>query len=426
MRSNNQDVYVIGSARVPFTKSMTFYSHVTRKQLMVAALNGLVEKYGLQGRIIGDTAIGAIMLSAADWNLARECLLDTAVHPHSPAYNVQRACGTGFETTWQIAMKIHTGVIDIGIAGGVDTNSDLPVEVSEPLRHILLDLHQAKTFGEKLKIISQFKPKYLKPKFANSAEPRTGLTMGDHCELMVKEWKINRRAQDEFALTSHFKGSKAYSNGFYDDLVLPYRGLTRDSILREDTSLEKLAKLKPAFDKKNGTLTAGNSTLLTDGAASVLLASKNGATQLGVKPLAKIIDVEPAAIDFVKGEGLLMAPTIAVAQLLTRNRLTFADFDYFEIHEAFAGQVLCTLTAWESADYSRNVLGLTQPLGTIDANKLNVVGSSLALGHPFAATGARLAGTMAKLLSSGGQKRGLISICTAGGMGLAAIMESVD
>lgn len=426
MRSSNQEVYVIGSARVPFAKSMTSYADVTRKQLMVASLNGLVEKYGLQGKIIGDTALGAVMLSAADWNLARECLLETAIHPHSPAYNVQRACGTSFETTWQIALKIHSGAIDTGISGGVDTNSDLPIEVSEPFRHLLLNLYQAKSITQKIKIISGFRPRYLKPKLATTAEPRTGLSMGDHCELMVKEWHISRQAQDEFALSSHIKSDKAYREGFYHDLVIPFHGLTRDGILRGDTSLDKLAKLKPVFDRTNGSLTAGNSTLLTDGAASILLASKKGADKLGMKPLAKIIDVQSAAIDFVHGEGLLMAPTIAVAELLTRNRLSFADFDYIEIHEAFAGQVLCTLKAWESVEYCRNVLGLSAPLGTIDAHKLNVVGSSLALGHPFAATGARITGTLAKLLSSGGQKRGLISICTAGGMGIAAIMESTE
>lgn len=418
-------VYILGSARIPFVKSMTVYENESRKELMVAALNGLVDKFSLAGKKIGDTALGAVMLSAADWNLARECLLETSIHPHSPAYNVQRACGTGLETTWQIALKIYAGAIDTGIAGGVDTNSDLPIEVSDPLRRILLKLNGAKTWTQKAQLLTRLSWRDLKPKAAGITEPRTHLSMGEHCELMVKEWGISRETQDMLALASHQNGSKAYMDGFYEDLVISYKGLSRDGLLRSDTTMEKLAKLKPAFDPKDGTLTAGNSTALTDGAACVLLASERGAHELGFSPIAQVIDIQAAGVDFVKGEGLLMAPTIAVAKLLERNRLTFADFDYFELHEAFAGQVLCTLKAWESEAYCRDVLGLTHPLGEMNRARLNVVGSSLALGHPFAATGARITGTLAKLLSAGGPKRGLISICTGGGMGVAAIIESV-
>ncbi len=425
MKSQNSKAFVMGSARTPFAKSQTSYSNVTRKDLMVGALNGLIKNYGLKNRLIDDTALGAVMNSSADFNLTRESILSTELHPDSPGYNVQRACGTGLETAWQIAMKAHTGAIDIGIAGGVDTNSDLPIEVSHKLQHALLDLNKARTFGERLQALSQLTLKSLKPAIPNVNEPRTLKSMGEHCELMVKEWKVTRAEQDEIALASHKYGAKAYEAGFYNDLVHEFNGLKKDGTLRGDTSLEKLAKLKPAFDfTGSGTLTAGNSSPLTDGASCVLIANEKGAEKLGLKPLAQIIDVQVAAVNFVAGAGLLMAPTKAVSQLLTRNKLTFSDFDYFEIHEAFAGQVLCNLKAWESEKYCREVLGLNAPIGSIDRKKLNTVGSSLALGHPFAATGARILGTLAKLIGGQGAKRGLISICTAGGMGIAAIIES--
>lgn len=425
MKTANNEVYVLGSARVPFAKSQTHYAKVKRFDLMVGALNGLVDKCKLQNVLIGDTAIGAVMNSSADFNLARECVLGTKLHPNSPAYNVQRACGTALETTWQIAMKAHTGAINLGIAGGVDTNSDVAIEVSNDLQEMLLELNAAKTTMDRVKALSHLSFKALLPKIPSVAEPRTKKSMGDHCELMVKEWGISRAEQDEIAYLSHLKGAKAYDEGFYDDLVIPFNGLKKDALLRSDTTVEKLAKLKPAFDRSpTGTLTAGNSSSLTDGAAAVLLANQKGADQLGLNPLCKIVDVEVAAVDFVKGAGLLMAPTLAVSQLLQRNNLTFADFDYIEIHEAFAGQVLCNMKAWESDKYCKDVLGRTSRLDSIDRNRLNVKGSSLALGHPFAATGARIVGTLAKLLSQQKNKRGLISICTAGGMGIAAILES--
>lgn len=427
MNSKSCRAFVLGSSRTPFAKSQTTYSDITRKDLMVGALQGLSEKLKLKGQLVDDVAIGAVMNSSADFNLAREAVLSTDLHPDSSAYNVQRACGTGLETAWQIALKAHVGAIDLGIAGGVDTNSDLPIEVSAQLKRALLDLNKARSFSEKLRILSQLSLGDLKPKIPNVNEPRTSLSMGEHCELMVKEWKISREEQDEIALASHLNGSKAYESGFYDDLVVPFHGLKMDGTLRADTTKEKLAKLKPVFDRTaSGTLSAGNSSPLTDGAASVLIANEVGASRLGLKPLAQIVDVQVASVNFVAGAGLLMAPTKAVSQLLQRNRLTFEDFDFFEIHEAFAGQVLANMKAWESAEYCRNVLNQSSAIGAIDHKKLNVVGSSLALGHPFAATGARILGTMAKLLGNGGRKRGLISICTAGGMGIAAIIESAD
>lgn len=425
MKSAKQPVYILGSARIPFMKSQTAYADVSRQELMTAALRALIDRYNLHGRLIDDVAFGAVMNSSAQFNLAREVVLSTDLHPDTPAYNVQRACGTGLETTWEIGLKAHTGAINVGIAGGVDTNSDVPIEVSKGLQRLLLDLNKARSVGERLKVLARLRPKHLIPNPPTINEPRTRLSMGEHCELMVKEWKISREAQDEYALTSHHKAAQAYEDGFFHDLVTPYLGMMRDGTVRGDTTREKLAKLKPSFDPVNGSLTAGNSSPLTDGAACVLVANEIGAADLNQKPLAKLIDVQVAAVDFVHGAGLLMAPTKAVAQLLTRNNLTFSDFDYVEIHEAFAGQVLCNLKAWETESYCRDVLGLSSALGRIDAARINVTGSSLSVGHPFAATGARIVGTLAKILAENGRKRGLISICTAGGMGIAAIMESV-
>lgn len=419
-------VYIAGSARTPFVKSRTIYANITTQALMTAALEALVDKMQLQGQILGDVGLGAVINSSFNWNLARECVLGTTLNPHTPAYNLQRACGTSLETVLQLALKISNYQIDNGIAGGVDTNSDLPVMLRRALAQKLLALHEAKSLADKLKVIATMRPGDFKPAFPSVYEPRTGLSMGEHCEKMVKEWKISREDQDALALISHQNGVRAYNEHFYDDMVFEFQGLKRDGTLRADTSLEKLAKLKPAFDfSGTGTLTAGNSSPLTDGAAAVYLTTAEKAKEMNHTLLARFIDAQVAAVDFVHGEGLLMAPTIAVSELLKRNNLQLQDFDIYEIHEAFAGQVLCTLKAWESADYCQRVLHRDQALGSIDRSKMNLKGGSVALGHPFAATGARIVGSLAKMLHERGKGRGLISICTAGGMGVAAIMEAV-
>lgn len=419
-------VYIAAGARIPFVKSMTSYMDVTTQDLMTAALKALVAKMDLQGQVIGDVGLGAVMNSSSNWNLARECVLGTELSPYTPAYTLQRACGTSLETTLQLALKIANFQIHNGIAGGVDTNSDLPLMVNRKFQQKLLHLHNAKSFFTRLKIISSFRPSDLKPAFPAVVEPRTHLSMGQHCEKMVQEWHISRIAQDELALKSHQNGVKAYAEGFFDDLVYEFNGIKRDTILRADTTLEKLGKLKPAFDfTGKGTLTAGNSSPLTDGAAVVFLTSEDYAKEYNFPPLARFVDAQVSAVDLVHGDGLLMAPTYAVTELLKRNQLTLQDFDFYEIHEAFAGQVLCTLKAWESDTYCKSVLKLENALGPIDPTKINVKGSSIAIGHPFAATGARIVATLAKLLHQKGQGRGLISICTAGGMGVAAIFEAV-
>ena len=425
LKSINTDAYILSSARIPFAKSQTAYADISRKDLMVASLKSLIQKSNLKNKIVGDVALGAVMNSASDFNLARECVLDTELHPETPAYNVQRACGTSLETIWQMSLKVYTGQIEYGIAGGVDTNSDIPIEVSNEMKSFLLAMNRAKSISEKLSALSTFSYKSFVPKLPAVVETRTLMSMGQHCELMVKEWQIAREEQDQLAFLSHKNGSAAYALGFYEDLVVEFKNSKKDLTLRGDTTTEKLAKLRPAFDFTNGSLTAGNSSPLTDGSACVLVGNLESASKLGLKPMAKIIDFQVAAVDFVHGAGLLMAPTKAVAKVLARNKLNFEDFDFFEIHEAFAGQVLCNLKAWESEKYCKEVLGLQSAIGSLDRKKLNTVGSSLALGHPFAATGARVAGTLAKLLSLGSQKRGLISICTAGGMGIAAVLESV-
>jgi len=426
MENTLKRVGVIGGVRIPFCRNNTAYADVGNFGMSVKVLGSLVERYGLHGVELGEVAMGAVIKHSSEWNLAREAVLSSGLKPTTPAITTARACGTSLDNAIIIANKIATGQIEAGIAGGSDTTSDVPIVLGERLRKRLLAVNRAKTWQEKLRTATQgFSLKELKPAFPGVAEPRTGMSMGDHCERMAKEWHIGREAQDRLALESHQKLAAAYEAGFFEDLVVPFRGLKRDGFLRADSSMEKLGTLKPAFDKisGHGTLTAGNSTGLSDGAAAVLLGSDEWAARRGLKVQAYFLDAEVAAVDFVHGEGLLMAPTVAVPRMLARHGLTLQDFDFYEIHEAFAAQVLCTLRAWESETYCRNRLGLDQPLGSIDPAKLNVHGSSLAAGHPFAATGARIVATLAKMLEEKGSGRGLISICTAGGMGVTAILE---
>jgi len=418
-------VAIIGGNRIPFARSNGPYATASNQAMLTAALEGLIERYNLHGLRMGEVAAGAVLKHSRDFNLTRECVLGSRLSPSTPAYDIQQACGTGLEAALLVANKIALGQIDCGIAGGVDTTSDAPIGVNEGLRKILLQANRAKSTADKLKTLLQLRPHHLKPELPRNGEPRTGLSMGEHCEQMAKAWSIPRDAQDQLALESHQKLAAAYAEGWQDDLLTPFLGLTRDNNLRPDLTLEKLAALKPAFDRSGqGTLTAGNSTPLTDGASLVLLGSEAWASERGLPILAYLRDGEAAAVDFVNGaEGLLMAPVYAVPRLLARNGLSLQDFDYYEIHEAFAAQVLCTLKAWEDADYCKTRLGLEAPLGSIDRARLNVKGSSLAAGHPFAATGGRIVAHLAKLLSVAGQGRGLISICAAGGQGVTAIIE---
>jgi len=419
-------VAVLGGVRIPFCRNNTAYADVGNFGMAVKTLGALVERFDLHGVELGEVAFGAVIKLAADWNLAREATLSSGLSPLTPGVTTARACGTSLDNSIFIANKIAAGQIDAGIAGGSDTTSDVPIVYSRAMQQRLLAVNRAKDTTDKLKAaVHGFSIGELKPSFPGVAEPRTGMSMGEHCELMAREWKISRVEQDALALASHQKAAAAYDRGFFKDLVVPFRGLDRDGFLRPDTSLEKLGALKPAFDKTSGqgTLTAGNSTGLSDGASAVLLASDEWAAARGLKPKAYLTHAKVAAVDFVRGEGLLMAPTVAVPRLLEAAGLTLQDFDFYEIHEAFAAQVLCTLRSWEDADYCKNRLGLAKPLGAIDPAKLNVNGSSLALGHPFAATGTRIVATLAKLLEEKGSGRGLISICTAGGMGVTAILE---
>ena len=426
METKQRRVAVIGGVRIPFCRNNSAYADVGNFGMSVKVLGALVERFGLHGVELGEVALGAVIKHSLDWNLAREALLSSGLAPTTPGITTARACGTSLDNAIIIANKIAAGQIEAGIAGGSDTTSDVPIVYGTRLRKRLLAMNRTKAPLDKLKVaVHGFALSELKPTFPGVAEPRTGKSMGDHCEQMARQWHITREAQDQLALDSHRKLAAAYDAGFFDDLLVPFRGLKRDGFLRPDSTLEKLATLKPAFDKTSGhgTLTAGNSTGLSDGAAAVLLGSEDWAAQRGLPIQAFVRDAEVAAVDFVHGEGLLMAPTIAVPRLLARNGLRLQDFDYYEIHEAFAAQVLCTLQAWESAEYCKQRLGLDAPLGSIDPARLNVHGSSLAVGHPFAATGARLVATMAKLLQQKGSGRGLISICTAGGMGVTAILE---
>jgi acetyl-CoA C-acetyltransferase len=419
-------VAIIGGNRIPFMRSNTAYSYASNMDMLSATLQGLVKRFGLEGERLGEVSAGAVMKHSRDFNLAREATLNSGLAPETPAYDIQQACGTGLEAAILVANKIALGQIDAGIAAGTDTASDAPIALNEKYRRMILDLNKAKTMGERLKILLRFRPSFILPSLPANAEPRTGLSMGQHCELMVKNWDISREAQDQLTWNSHQNLLAAYDEGFFEDLISPFNGVERDGIMR-DTPMEKLAKLKPAFDRENGSLTAANSTTLTDGAASVLLASEEWAAEHNLPIMAYLSFSEVAAVDFYsqgeQSEGLLMAPAYAVPRMLQRAGLSLQDFDFYELHEAFAAQALCTMKAWEDDDFCKNKLGLDKALGSIDREKLNVKGSSVATGHPFAATGPRIIATLAKILEQKGEGRGLISICAAGGQGVTAIIE---
>jgi acetyl-CoA C-acetyltransferase len=424
-------VAIVGSNRIPFARANTAYASVSNQDMLSFTLQGLVDRFDLHGMRLGEVAAGAVIKHSRDFNLTREASLFTTLAKQTPAYDVQQACGTGLETAILVANKIALGQIEAGIAGGVDTASDAPIAVNERMRKILLEAHRGRSAGQRLGALAKLRPGMLfMPQLPRNAEPRTGLSMGEHCELMAKRWKISREAQDALAEESHRKLAAAYGRGFFNDLMTPYKGLIRDNTLRPDVSPDQLAQLKPVFDRDAGTLTAGNSTPLTDGASAVLLASEQWAAARGLPVQAFLSFSASAAVDFFdEREGLLMAPAYAVPSMLARAGLALQDFDFYEIHEAFAAQVLCTLAAWEDDEYCRTALEQNGPLGSIDRSRLNVNGSSLATGHPFAATGGRIVGTLAKLLakaparSDGKPVRGLISICAAGGQGVVAILE---
>ena len=416
-------VAIIGGVRIPFARGNGAYARVGNQEMLTETLRAVVDRYGLQGQRLGDVAAGAVMKHSSQWNLTRECVLGSGLAAETPGLDLQRACGTSLEAAIAMGNKIALGQIDAGIAAGVDTVSDPPVVFPKSFQQLLLNSFRAKTSAQRLGTWLGVRPRHFKPVLPGVTEPRTGLSMGESTELMVKTWGISREDQDEMALESHRKAAAAYAEGFYEGLVHPYLGLTQDNNIRADTSLEKLARLRPAFDPSGGTLTAGNSTPMTDGASAVLLASEAWAREHKLPVLAYLSYGKVAAVDFVAQEGLLMAPAYAVPRMLADAKLTLQDFDFYEIHEAFAGQVLCTLKAWTDREYCRDKLGLNDVVGAIDRSKLNVKGGSLAIGHPFAATGTRIVATLAKILDERKAKRGLISICTAGGVGVTAIVE---
>jgi len=418
---------VIGGNRIPFARSNGPYAHPSNQDMLTATIDGLVARFGLQDERLGEVAAGAVLKHSRDFNLTRESVLGSRLSPATPAYDVQQACGTGLETAILVANKIALGQIESAIAGGVDTTSDAPIAVNDDLREVLLEVNRARSLGGRLKALSGLRPQQLMPAIPSNSEPRTGLSMGEHQAVTTLEWALTREAQDELAAASHHHLAAAYDRGFFDDLITPFLGLVRDQNLRPDTTIEKLAKLTPVFGKgAAATMTAGNSTPLSDGASAVLLASDEWAAEHKLPVLAHFVDGETAAVDYVHGDrkadGLLMAPVYALPRLLARNKLSLADFDYYEIHEAFASTVLATLAGWEDEAFCRQYLGLDAALGSIDRAKLNVNGSSLAAGHPFAATGGRIVASLAKQLHQNGGGRGLISICAAGGQGVVAIL----
>lgn len=418
-------VAVVGGSRIPFCRSHSAYRHCSNQDLMTATLDGLVNKFDLRGQMLGEVALGAVIKHSRDWSLARESVIESGLSIHTPAVDLQRACGTSVEAAIMIANKIALGQIECGIAGGTDTVSDAPIVYPDPYRRMLLDMHAARSPLSRVKNLFRFRPSFLKPELPGVNEPRTGLTMGESTEITAKEWGIQREHQDQLALSSHMKAAAAYDEGWYEDLVIPFQDVEEDNNIRRDTTFEKLSSLKPVFDRsEEGTMTAGNSTPLTDGAAAVLLASEDWARKKNLPILAYLTFVRAAAVNFINDEGLLMAPAYAVSDMLKQANLHLQDFDFYEIHEAFAAQTIATLKAWQSEKYCRDRLGRNVAMGPIDLSRLNMKGGSIAMGHPFAATGARIMGTLAKMLSEKGSGRGLVSVCTAGGMGVSAIMEA--
>ena len=418
-------VAVVGGSRIPFCRSHSVYRDCTNQDLMVAALGGVVNQFDLKGQTLGEVVLGAVIKHSKDWNLARECTIESGLSYRTPAVDLQRACGTSLEAAVMVANKIALGQIEAGIAGGTDTVSDAPVVYPDEYRRLLMEVHRARSPLDRIKPFFGLRPRHFKPVFPGVKEPRTGLSMGESTEITAKQWDVQREHQDQLALSSHIKAAAAYDAGWYEDLVVPFMDAEEDNNIRRDTTFEKLSALKPVFDKSGeGTMTAGNSTALTDGAAAVLLASEDWARQKNLPVLAYLTFTKASAVNFVDDEGLLMAPAYAVSDMLKQANLSLQDFDFYEIHEAFAAQTVATLKAWQSEEFCRIKLGRNAPMGPIDLSRLNVKGGSIAIGHPFAATGARIIATLAKLLSENGSGRGLISICTAGGMGVSAIMEA--
>ena len=427
MNATARRVAVLGGSRIPFARQNGPYARASNQDMLTATLDALAGRFGLEGEVLGEVAAGAVLKHSRDFNLTRESVLGSRLAPETPAYDVQQACGTGLEATVLVANKIALGQIDVGIAGGVDTTSDAPIAINEDLRAVLLELNRTKSNAGRLKTLIRLRPQQLVPQIPRNVEPRTGLSMGEHTALMAQEWGIARNEQDELAVTSHRNLAAAYDTGWMDDLVTPFLGLERDQNLRPDSSLEKLAKLKPVFGGPDGTMTAGNSTPLSDGASAVLLASEDWAKAHDIPMQAYFSDAQTAGVDYVhKREGLLMAPAYAMPKMLERNQLALQDFDFYEIHEAFAAQVLCTLKAWQDPVFCSERLRRDEPLGAINRDRLNVHGGSLGAGHPFGATGGRIVATLAKALSERGSGRGVISICAAGGIGVTAIMEAVN
>jgi acetyl-CoA C-acetyltransferase len=427
MNATARRVAVLGGSRIPFARQNGPYARASNQDMLTATLDALARRFGLEGEVLGEVAAGAVLKHSRDFNLTRESVLGSRLAPETPAYDVQQACGTGLEATVLVANKIALGQIDVGIAGGVDTTSDAPIAINEDLRAVLLELNRTQSNAGRLKALTRLRPQQLVPQIPRNAEPRTGLSMGEHTALMAQKWGIGREEQDELAATSHRSLAAAYDTGWMDDLVMPFLGLERDQNLRPDSSVEKLAKLKPVFGGSDGTMTAGNSTPLSDGASAVLLASEDWAKAHDIPVQAYFSDAQTAGVDYVhKREGLLMAPAYAMPTMLERNQLALQDFDFYEIHEAFAAQVLCTLKAWEDPVFCSERLGRDEPLGAIDRDRLNVHGGSLGAGHPFGATGGRIVATLAKALSERGSARGVISICAAGGIGVTAIMEAIN
>ncbi|MFQ6023958.1 MAG: acetyl-CoA C-acyltransferase [Acidiferrobacterales bacterium] len=408
-------VAVIGGARTPFAKAGTVFKKYSALQLGVHAVNGLLEKQDLDPQSVDELVYGIVIADPRLPHFAREVNFSSRLPPSVRALTVTDNCITGTSAITAIYDSIVAGRAEVGIAGGVESMSNTALIFNESASRIFLEAAAAKSFGGRLTQFLKLRPWHFKPRAPAIAEPSTGLSMGEHTELMVKEWRVSREEQDEFAYRSHMKAHAATEDGRLKAEIHPLDGIDHDPLIRSDTTVEKLAKLPPAFDRSpSGTITAGNSSPLTDGAASVLLMSEERARQDGRQPLAFIKAFQYVGID--PKDGLLMGPGIAVPRLLRKAGLTLAEIDIIEMHEAFAGQIACNLRAWEQ--------GWKEPaIGKVDPEKVNPLGSSIAVGHPFAATGARIVTTLANEMKRRDARYALISICGAGATASAMILE---
>lgn len=422
---------VLEGARTPFVKSFGSFADSDALELFSRTIDGLVRRTDAPVECFDEIICGVVTPQVKNTNVARDTILNLGLPPHIHGYSLNRMCTSSLESIGNAVKNIMTGQSQMILAGGVDVLSDIPITYTREARKALLSLTKAKSLATKASALGRFFPKALAPKPPGITEPLTGMSMGEHAEVMAKLNGITREAQDALAMLSHQRAAAAQESGkFAREIVPVWPGprftdtVERDNIIRADTSVEGLAKLRPAFDKKYGTITAGNASALTDGAAAVVIADESKARSLGLRPRALIKDMVFIGVD--PYEQLLIGPAITIPMILIRNGLGITDIDLFEIHEAFAAQVLSCLRSMESPDFCQRHLGISHAFGEIPQEKINVNGGAIAIGHPFGATGARLVMTTINELESRGARYGVIAVCAAGGMSGAMLIERIE